>query len=383
MAFLPFVALLAAAPAAEPPKRDPNEIVVTGTPLRDAERALAQCIARHCPPDQEIEASLAYAEDLFVAGRYQNARSVTHHALDRNARFAKQYPSEVSDLYRANGRISIHLGEGDDFVFSTLGIKRALKAGLPETDYRVVGADLEIANMYASMNRIEDARHTFEKVEREARAINRPDVAGIAEVRMAWLDEITGDRPAARAALRRLADDKTQANSLARFSALILLARLDRREGKQESSDALIGELKGAGFPRPVLLFSPPIDSGTSRAGLSTDGTSDSGSTTRLLATDNFEDRWVDIGFWVTQGGKVDDPEILRSHGNVGWAKPLLTSISGRIYSPVTTAGGNYRVERYSYTSLQSYVTGSRMRVRGPDPRIEFLDLTAEPTPAK
>jgi tetratricopeptide (TPR) repeat protein len=384
MVLLPFVALLAAAPAvAPPPARDPNEIIVTGTSLRDTERALAACIARHCPPDQEIEASLAHAENLFVAGRYQNARSVTHHALDRNARFAKQYPSEVSDLYRANGRISIHLGEGSDFVFSTLGIKRALKAGLPETDYRVVGADLEIANMYASMNRVEDARHTFERVEKEAKAINRPDIVGIAEVRLAWLDEIIGDRAAARAALRRLADDKTQANSLARFSALILLARLDRREGKLDSSDALIGELKGAGFPRPVLLFSPPVDIGASRAGLSVDGTQDSGSTTRLMATDNFDDRWVDIGFWVTQGGKVDDPEILRSQGNVGWAKPLLTSIGGRIYSPVTTPGGNYRVERYSYTALQSYVTGSRMRVRGPDPRIEFLDLTAEPTPAK
>lgn len=383
MVFLPFVALLAAAPAAaEPPNREP-EIVVTGTPLSATERALAQCIARHCPPDQEIEASLAHAENLFVAGKYAEARSVTHHALGRNARYAKQYPTEVSDLYRANGRISIHLGEGDDFVDSTLGIKRALKAALPESDYRVVGADLEIANMYASMHRIEDARRMFEHVEKEATAIARPDLAGIAQVRAAWLDEITGDRPAARAQLRRIADDRSPGATLARMSALILLARLDRQENKQASSDALIAELRNARFPRPVLLFSPPLGLPGARVGQANQGMFDSGSTTRMMATDTFDDKWVDVGFWVTQAGRVDDAEIIRSHGETNWTKPLMASIAGRIYSQTTTPGGNYRVERYSYTALQSYVTGSRMRVRSPDARIEFLDLTAEPNASK
>jgi tetratricopeptide (TPR) repeat protein len=380
MMFLPLAAMMAAVPpTAEAPKPNSDEIVITGTPLRDTERALAQCIARHCPPDQEIEASLAYAENLFVAGKYADARDATHKALGRNARFAKDYPVPVADLYRANSRIAVHLGEGNDYVSSTWGIKRALKAGLPETDYRVVGADLELANMYASMNRAEDARHMFEHVEKEAAAIGRPDIAGIARVRAAWLDEISGDRAAARAELRTIADDRSPAATLARLSALILLARLDRQENKPGSSDALIGELRNAGFPRPVLLFAPPLDLPGPRTGQANEGMADSGSTTRLMATDTFDDKWVDIGFWVTQSGKVDDAEIIRSHGDTAWTRNLLNSIGGRIYSPTTGTGGNYRVERYTYTSLWTYETGSRMRVRGADPRIEYLDLTAEP----
>jgi hypothetical protein len=368
----------AGAAIAEPPKRE-AEIVVTGTPIRETERALAECVARHCPADQDIEASLAHAENLFVAGRYKDARTVTHQALGRDGRFARQFPVQVADLYRANSRISIHLGEGTDFVYSTLAMKRALKAGLPESDYRIIGADLEIANMYASMFQIDDARRRFEKVEKEAAAIGRPDLAGIARVREAWMDEITGDRAAARAALHQIAADRTPTATIARFAALILLARLDRQEHKVDSSDALIAELKGAGFPRPVLLFAPPLDLAGLRVGQANGGMFESGSVTRLMATDNFDDRWVDIGFWVTPSGKVDDPEVIRSRGNTDWTRALMRSLAGRIYSPTNGATGSYRVERYTYTALWTYVTGSRMRVRGPDPRIEYLDLTTEP----
>jgi hypothetical protein len=367
-----------AATAAVPPPKPESEIVVTGTPLRETEHALAECIARHCPADQDIEASLAHAENLFVAGRYKDARSVTRGALGRDGRFARQFPVQVADLYRANSRISIHLGEGTDFVYSTLAMKRALKAGLPESDYRMIGADLEIANMYASMFKIDDARRTFEKVEKEAVAIGRPDLAGIARVREAWMDEITGDRGAAREALGRIAADRAPTNAIARFSALILLARLDRQEHKVDSSDALIAELKSAAFPRPVLLFAPPLDLPGPRIGQANAGMFESGSVTRLMATDNFEDRWVDIGFWVTPAGKVDDAEIIRSHGNIDWTKALMRSVGGRIYSPVSGAG-SYRVERYTYTALWTDFSGTRMRQRGPDPRVEYLDLTAEP----
>src|SRR5436305_9345304 len=107
--------LLASAPdaaAAPPQAEDPAQqaIVVTGTPIRDTERALRECLARKCPPNEDINAALAHAENLFVAGRYQDARSVTRAAIGRNHRFRKTYPVDVSDLYRANSRISAHLG---------------------------------------------------------------------------------------------------------------------------------------------------------------------------------------------------------------------------------------------------------------------------------
>ena len=48
-------------------------IVVTGRPLAGTARALAECIVRHCPPDEEIDRTLAHMENPFIAGRYQEA----------------------------------------------------------------------------------------------------------------------------------------------------------------------------------------------------------------------------------------------------------------------------------------------------------------------
>jgi hypothetical protein len=102
---------------------------------------------------------------------------------------------------------------------------------------------------------------------------------------------------------------------------------------------------------------------------------------TRLAATQNFDDRWVDVGFWVKPDGHVGEIDILRSKGPTYWTKPLLTAIGGRRYAPL--AGGNpdgiYRVERYSFTSLWEDRTGSHLRQRGANARIEVLDLTAQP----
>jgi hypothetical protein len=112
-------------------------------------------------------------------------------------------------------------------------------------------------------------------------------------------------------------------------------------------------------------------------------GKSSAYSTTRLMAAENFDDRWVDIGFWVTPEGRVKDADILRHSGPIYWAQPLVRSISGRIYSPGGEAGsdGTYRIERYSYTSLWMDRTGTHLRQRGPNARLEFLDLTAEDQP--
>ncbi|HEX8063927.1 MAG TPA: hypothetical protein VF535_12005, partial [Allosphingosinicella sp.] len=65
-----------------------------------------------------------------------------------------------------------------------------------------------------------------------------------------------------------------------------------------------------------------------------------------------------------------------------GWAEPVLRAIERRIYSPVSGTEGRRRVERYSLTSLQDHgATGTHLRQRSPQARIEMLDLTAEPEP--
>ena len=366
--------LLALAPAAaQETREDGQTIVVTGQSIDDTARALAECLKRGCPPDEDIDASLAHAENLFVAGDYKKARATTLAALSRNAKHAKRYPVDVSDLYRANGRIAAHLGEAADYERSTASIKRALKAGLPKADVRLIGAELETAGMYASLGRLERARQIYEGVQRDARAVGRPDLAALAKVRAAWLHKLAGDPWLARQALKEIADDRDPAARVSRVTALILIARLDRQQGKESSPESLIAELRGLNTQKPVLLFQPQIPM-TSRAA----GEGESGSVTRLMATENFEKEWIDVGFWVTPEGRVSDLELLRSRGSGHWAKPLLRAIAGRIYSPSGEPPGTYRVERYTYTSHWTDVTGSRLRVRSPDARIEMLDLTAE-----
>jgi hypothetical protein len=375
------------APAASPPPEE-QAIVVTGTPLSETERRLRDCLARKCPPEEDINAALAHAENLFVAGRYKDARVVTLAAIGRNSRYRKAHPIDVSDLYRANSRIAAHLGEGRDYQWSTGEMHRILDSALAKTDPRIIEADLELADMYASFGRIDLARQVFEGAAKKADESGRHDLAGIARVRAAWLFQIDGESWLARQALEKIAADPAPSARLGRVAALVLLARLDRKSGNGQSSSALIDEMRALHSRQPVLLFAPKVDlsphfneygemEGSVGGSGNTSWAGEAGSTTRLLATDNFEDRWIDVGFWVSSDGKVSEAEILRSHGPTDWTPLLMRSIAGRAYSPIEEP--TYRVERYSYTSRYMNVTGTRLRQRSPNARIEYVDLTVDP----
>jgi tetratricopeptide (TPR) repeat protein len=382
-----FLALLltASAPAPQPQQA----IVVTGRSLSSTEAGLRECIARHCPPNEDVDAALAHAENLFVAGRYGEARRVTLAALGRDRRYGRQYPVPVSDLYRANAHIAAHLGESGDFEYSTAAMRRVLKDALPPTDPRLVSADIETGDMYSALGRFEQAGQLYDRAIERAESGNRPDLVDVAQVRKAWMTRLQGDDAGARATLHQIAANREPTHLLGRLSALVLLARIDRGEGRKESSDRLIAEMQSLHSRQPVLIYAPEVAlysrlSEGDSAGMpnSSDGDlavggDNTGSPTRLMPTDNFDDRWIDVGFWVTPEGKVRDAEILRSHGQLNWAQPVLRSVAGRLYSPAD-GSGTYKVERYSWTARWMTVTGSRMRQRGPNPRIEYLDLTTD-----
>jgi hypothetical protein len=360
------------APASAPPQRPEQgqTIIVTGQSLKETERALAQCLARQCPPDQDIAATLAHAENLFVAGRYADAWRATHASIARNGGRGKEYPVPVSDLYRADGRIALHLGEREPFTSATLAMKRALAAGLPRNDVRLLGADMEVAAMYTSVRDLDAAARAYKDLEREAHALGRDDIAGAARVRQAWLLNIAGLSWLARQELKRIAADGKEAEAN-RASARALLASLDREKSKGAGGEAIAAAARSAQGPTPVLLYQPQLD-------LPQVTTMEAGSTLRLMATENFEDRWIDVGFRVTPEGKVAELEILRSHGPVDWTPPLIKAIAGRLYSRIANPEGTYRIERYTYTSFWTDMTGSRLRRRSPNARIEYLDLTAD-----
>jgi hypothetical protein len=216
----------------------------------------------------------------------------------------------------------------------------------------------------------------YEETERHARAAGRADLAAIARVRAAWLFQQTGDIGFARQALEKIAADPSPDAKVGRLAAHVLLATLDRRAGKRESTDALIEELRNAHMARPVLLYAPAVD--LDQAVLHSGAPSINGNLGRTALDGN----WSDIGFWVGPDGKVRDAERLRGEGATGWTAPLLTAIRGRIYAPVDAPIGTYRVERYTYLARWVEVPGGHGMARDPRPDIQFMDLTSDPSPA-
>ncbi len=365
---------LAAPTVAGAATNDGQTIVVTATPLSETERRLADCLARNCPPAEDIAASTAHAENLFVTGRYDGASTVLRKSIGRNRQHARTLPEPVAGLFRAHARLGAHLGEANQYRSSSYATARALRAGLPADDVRILAARFEVAAMELSLRRTSVARDIYDELARDASAIGRGDFARLARIRMAYIDYLEGDHIGARATLRAMARDTAADAKVTRIGALVLLSRLDRAEGRKSDTDALIAELKQARLDQPVLLYSPPL--ALKHSPVQDQG--EAGNALRLTATDNFDKTWIDVGYWVEGDGRVREVELLRSSGSTIWTKPLLASIKQRIYAPLADPGGSYRVERFTYTSLWEQRLGTRIRQRSANARVESLDLSAD-----
>ena len=397
------IALVTATPLLAQEVQSPSpgtDIIVTAQPLRQTERALQACIKRHCPVDEDVAATLQHAENQFVSGDYKDARTTLLASLSRNKKADKEYPVLVASLYRANGRVAAHLGEGDSYRLSTISSLDALRAGLPETDERVIAQRVEVGDMFANFSRYEAAADVYKKVVRQAHAGNFPSIEGPTRLRLANLKVRQAQQSTlssnvaieAIAELDSIAQDSNPAMAPYRFVAKLLKARLYARHGDSKPFDALIAELRTRpAMSSPVLLDAKAIDlDDRTQIRKSLDqNTLSSQSMSADIPNGEFDDQWVDISFLIKADGTVVDPDVIReSKDPLGpWSKAVMESIKSRRYAPLTLAPnepGLLRVERYTYTStIQDVVTGSRMRTRGTTPRIEMLDLTSEPSSTK
>ena len=391
-----FAATSAVAPnSASAAPEDPGTptIVVTEERIRDYRDRLAECVARDCPTNEDADASLALAETLFLEGDYHESRDVLRASLRRNADNAGNFPEPVSDLYRAHARLSRHMGHVNDTRRSTYGILSALKEGLPEEDYRHFTARFEIAEHLIQSGNIIGARRELTRLEEVAREAGRDDVVALAEIRGQWFDYIaaingeSGNDPKdVKLRLLRMTRLTEPPQRMLETGARILLSRIYRSEGDDTRADALLAEIgqgnARTGGPRR-LLFSPayelqvqqipPMQGAASLAELISFGGG------YAEQSDNFENTWIDVGFWVMPDGGVTGLEILRRGAGPGWADPLLESIRGRRYSPAAEA--SYRLERYSYTADLERVLRSHIPQRSSRARVEYLDLTTGETP--
>ncbi len=346
-------------------------IVVTAVPIETLRRDLAQCLVDRCGAHADMVKSLAYAEALFVGGDYRESRSVLAQSIGRNRDAASLEPDLLAQLFRASGRISIHLGEADRYRRDTHRIVRTLKAGAERDEAELLLSELEVAEMSLKIGNPMLAQRTLDMVVRRAKAAELDDLAAIARLRRALLPYLGfGNRYSTikrLTALSRMEGDGT--TGAVRTNAKVLLARLTAKPNETPDLLALLED--NDPLPaRQIMIWSPPFDP---------EPVIEQGGE-RL--TVNAHDRWADIGFRVRADGKVDDVTVLRRHGRGDWLEKSVTQVKGRLYSPLpggaADSDGDYRVERHSFTSyfLTSATNGVRSLKRDGVPRVEIVDLT-------
>ena len=378
---LPCVLLAFAGQAAKAEVREPETIIVTGVRLEEALADLEQCLATGCPPLEDMQKALRAAEIMVVNGDYRSASRLLGSSIGRNDRHAAEHGEAVAGLYRAHARVNQHMGEGDLYRRSTHRTLTSLRAALPDTDARVMGGRLEVASMLV---RLGDARlglRAFRSLKQDAEKAGQPKVAAIADLRIAWTYLVTGKIYRARPLLERLA---AEGEPDVRLAAKILLMRSTRQSDEDASMKALLAAVReqaSSATGRQVLHWSPPMEFGN-RPGGANGGLNVVNVSADLIAAVSVENKWIDVGFWVTPEGRVTEAEVLRKSGDGQWHDVVLRSVEGRIYSPVkATPGspGRYHVERFTLTSLwEDDRTGTRLRGRSASLRIESLDLTVD-----
>jgi hypothetical protein len=377
-------ALTALPAAAQPAQPEGQTVTVVGQNLQHYRDRLAACLARHCPVNEDVDATLALAESLFLNGEYRDARSIVRASLGRNRGQASAFPEPVSDLYRVQARLARHIGFDREARLASFGILRSLQAGIPTEDHRHFTARLEIADMQLQSGNLTGALHALEELSDAARAAGREDVVAMAELRYAFYPLAAVPRHGeARARLERWASPEGEANRFRATGARLMLARLYRREGDIARSDALFAQVarSAAASARRRLLYSPRVQLAQQGRLDGQDPTEPANIAPNLQMADDMENGWIDVGFWVTPDGSVSDVEILRRGAEPSWSRPLLRAIEGRRYT--SAAEPTYKIERYTYTSEWFQGSGSRLARRSPAARVEYLDLTTSAeTPA-
>lgn len=385
-----------AAPTPAPATNSSQDIVVTARSLDDTARALAECLARNCPPAEDIAATLAHAENQFIAGNYRDARTTTLGSIRRNGDEARTVPIELSGLYRANARIAAHLGEGRAYQLSVLEMRDTLRTGLPNDEARLLVADIEVADSRRALGYADEARDAYRRIARDAMEKNQPRIAAYARIREASLnhpgprgrpyERNTADARAARATLAELSAAPQTFGADMALLADIMLAGYERDMGDMTRTDALVRRFAaGGGARRPLLIRADPIRLQESE-GNDVEGSLPSSNPFARSQMVNVNNRWIDVGFWVESDGRVREVEILRHEGDANWwADSVRRSILSRAYTPLAqeddgvASPGFYMVERYTLTARYSTeCTGTRLRCREGELQVERMDLTVD-----
>jgi tetratricopeptide (TPR) repeat protein len=361
---------LAGQQAGTQPPAAPQEVVITGNRMRDA---LAKCLARNCPPEEEVDAAMNAGAESFGAGRYEEAKQILRRAISRNKQYGGRMPGPMSDLYATYADATEHEGDNDAFRQATREsvdvLRRALGPGHPAA----LRASTRVGDMWVKLGNASSADSEYRDAADDALRAGNTDIAAALTFRRAWLALGAKDFGLSRRLLDQL---ELSHGRDARFARMlpVLKARIAIARGDAETTDELVAALRGAGGAAPVLLYDPAYP--VFDAELKPRGKESPMTNTLLLRGDI---RWADIGYWIRPDGKPGEVEILRPAENSAWAKPLVDHIKERRYAPATqNAGdpGTYRVERFTLRPSYGVPTGSHIWQRKGVPTLHIVDLT-------
>lgn len=360
-----------------------RDIVVVGNRGPDYQKILEECIARHCPPNQDIAATLEVAQQHFEAGAYEAAYAALGASRRRNARFAKQYPVAVANLYHAAGVIAGHLGMPDQEWSSALDSVSAMKAGMPESDPRVFLERIELGDAYAKAGRFQDSEQQYSDVAGRARKLGLIGIEGLALLRVATLNTRLAEQvytqyggPARRAIAVVLSRQEPG------FKPFVDVARklqiqLAAVSAHGRDLDRLIEDfpVQPAGSTAN-LLYAPAItlDAVGAPGEESVGGSYNAG--LPPMAMSNFVGQWIDVVFSIGTDGRVADVHIDRRGPHVigknDWTGKVIEAVAARRYA--RRAEPSRGRERYTFTANIEDVTGSGIKTRR-TPRLVSTDL--------
>lgn len=384
---------LMAAPTPAVQDQSTDIIVVTGKRLSETHDALSACIARACPVQEEVRATLAHAENEFVAGDYRAARRTLRAGLSRNRRHAAREPGAVADLQRANARTAQHLGFDDSYRLGLISSMETLSRAFGREDRRTLVARVEVGDSLVAVGKYGAARDMYDSVADRATRAGDARLHGFALLRRASLDtQLAMDE-------RRIANSRAEPESLTELLALtapdqrifvdagqILRARLAAGSGNDDYVDTIIACVRTTNADTPILIHSPAIDLNQQRAAMALKGSSVIPQPSPQPARLAMEGNWADFGFWVLPDGTVSEADVLRTGSSLegNWTPKVLQSLAGRRYLPLALPAdhpGLYRVERYTHTSPMMKATGSHIVFRSPLATLARLDMTHDQTP--
>lgn len=361
--------LLTLAQVAPPASASQGDVVVIA-PRR--ERELVACLARNCPPAEEVEASLQASVEQFADGRYTDARQTLQRAIHRNKRHAASLPGPVSSLYATLATVAEHDGDTSLWLASARNTVLVLRQHVGTADRATLDEELSFGDQMVMLNMRDSARATYAKVQRLALESGQNQMAAAAAFRQSWLALQARDgREAEKLADQAVALAGPADRTMAQLRDIVRM-RIALRRGEQGAVDALAARLRLSATQKPMLLTSPIIpvtNSGRGRGNF----------LIGHLANLKRDVRFADIGYWIRPDGRTADVEVLRDEGLGQWGSGILKHIRGRRYAPLALGPGDpglYRIDRFTIRAKFAAETGSRILQRYGSMTVHVVDLT-------